>query len=812
MKTLSAVLVLYLSAAPFLHGDVSQDNTVVGVVSYGTYFGGSSGTVVTAMAADAAGNAYLTGSTQSADLPVTRGSYQPVYPVCPASVPIVCSHGFVTKISPDGKLLWSTYLGGSAYDAGAAIAVDANGNVYVAGGTNSADFPTTPDALAKPATTGGGFVAKLDASGSQLLYSTFIPGGNELSPITLALGPQGTLVATGSTTSTSLPTVNALQPQFPGGNCGNKFGPYTCTHAYFAGWQIAGMKLLFASYLGGTGIDVARGAAVDGEGNIYLVGNTNSLDFPLHNALQQTAGAGECADNLPAHYPSICPDAFVTKLTPDGKTMVFSTRLGGSLADSANVIVLDSSGDAVVAGTSASPDFPLIHAAEAYPGSGTCISDSLAGGNAPCPHAFAAKLEPDGSALIYSTFMSGLTGDLVTSAAADSAGNFYVAGYTEANDFPVTNGAVRHCNASYDPRNSALLGNDGTDGMTGGGFTGFLAELSGSGALVFSTYFGGSGVDTILGLGLAGNSGIYMAGATGSPDLPTTVNAIQRQSPSYTPPSSVTGQNALSGFLVKLSLNTVQSLPPQIDSGCILNSASFQAGAIAPGELVSLFGSGLGPAAGAGAMLDAQGRVATQLAGASVTFDNIPAPLLYVGANQINAVVPFGVAGSSATQIVATVNGAAAVASAQVAAVAPGIFTVDLTGAGQAVVLNQDGTLNSSAHPAARGSVLTLWVTGLGMLSQSYADGEIVTGGLGSVTNSFTLNLVGPAAFPMDILYAGQAPDMVAGAVQLNARIPNDVQPFLTQVDFILQVSTGGGTGDSVFANPVTIWLEAVPS
>jgi hypothetical protein len=159
-----------------------------------------------------------------------------------------------------------------------------------------------------------------------------------------------------------------------------------------------------------------------------------------------------------------------------------------------------------------------------------------------------------------------------------------------------------------------------------------------------------------------------------------------------------------------------------------------------------------------------------------VTFDNIPAPLLYVGANQINAIVPFEVAGNSSTQIVATVNGAASVASQPVVAAAPGIFTVDLTGAGQAVVLNQDGTLNSSTNPAARGSVLTLWVTGMG------------------------------------ILYAGQAPDMVAGVVQLNAGIPVGLQPWLTQVDFVLQVTTGNGPFDYIFANPVTIWLEALPS
>jgi uncharacterized protein (TIGR03437 family) len=137
-----------------------------------------------------------------------------------------------------------------------------------------------------------------------------------------------------------------------------------------------------------------------------------------------------------------------------------------------------------------------------------------------------------------------------------------------------------------------------------------------------------------------------------------------------------------------------------------------------------------------------------------------------------------------------------------------------MTGAGQAVVLNQDGTLNSSTNPAARGSVLTLWLTGLGVLSQPYPDGEVVTGSLGAVTHDFGINLVTPGQFPLTILYAGQAPDMAAGVVQVNGRIPLGIQPWLTQVNFILHVDglTGNAPYDEVFANPVTIWLEYLGS
>lgn len=801
---------MWLSAVLFLNGAASGSNIVAGSVVFGTYFGGSSYTTVAAIASDSLGNVYATGWTASQDLPVTPGSYQAKFPGCSSSSG-GCRHAFVAKVSRDGKLLWSTYLGGTTSDAGAGIAVDAAGSVYVAGNTTSIDFPTTPDALERPNGNGGGFVVKLDASGSKLLYSTFVGGSATQSLITLALGPQGTLVVAGSTSSTDFPTVNALQPKLPGGNCGTKYGQSACGHAFFAGWRSSDMKVLFLSYLGGTGGDAARGAAVDAAGDIYLTGSTNSPDFPLRNALQPTAGAGNCPDSFIGHYPTVCSDAFVTKISPDGQTLLYSTRLGGALGDSGDAIAVDASGDAMVVGTTASSDFPAVHEAESYPGTGTCASEDLAGMAAPCPHAFAAKLKPDGSALIYSTYISGKGGEAVSAAATDGAGDLYVGGYTMSDGFPVTNGALRHCNSTYSLNRGLMGGDDGTDYLDGNGVTGFVTELDANGALVFSTYFGGTGNDQVLGLAADGSGGIYVSGSTMSGDLPTTAGAIEAQSPDYTPPMNGNGPMGSSGFLARLSFTTEQSLPPQIDAGCVVNGASFQAGAVAPGEIVSLFGSGLGPALGIGAVLDAQGRVATQLAGTSVTFDGIPAPLLYAGGNQINAIVPFEVAGKSSTQIVATVNGAVSTARQQpVVAAAPGVFTVDMTGAGQAVVLNQDGTLNSSTNPAARGSVLTLWIIGMGALSESYADGQVVTGKLGSVTHDFAINLVTPGQFPLTILYAGQAPDMAAGVVQLNARIPLGIQPWLTQVDFILHVDglTGNAPFDDVFANPVTIWLE----
>jgi uncharacterized protein (TIGR03437 family) len=207
----------------------------------------------------------------------------------------------------------------------------------------------------------------------------------------------------------------------------------------------------------------------------------------------------------------------------------------------------------------------------------------------------------------------------------------------------------------------------------------------------------------------------------------------------------------------------------------VLNSATMVRGAVAPGEIVTIFGSGLGPAAGMSAQLDAQGRVARQLAGTSVTFDGVAAPLLYAGTSQVNAIVPFGVAGKTSTQVVVTVNGAASQArTAAVTASSPGIYSTDMSGTGQAAALNQDGTVNSPANPAHRGTVVSLWITGAGLLNAAYEDGEIVT------RNPAGLSL--PLVSGWTVRYAGQAPGMVAGVVQLNLEIPADLPPGVTSV------------------------------
>src|ERR1039458_8689466 len=210
------------------------------------------------------------------------------------------------------------------------------------------------------------------------------------------------------------------------------------------------------------------------------------------------------------------------------------------------------------------------------------------------------------------------------------------------NSFHATAGAAQHANGAQEIYSAMVLGNQGMDGIELRGTAGILAKLRGDGTLEYASYFGGTGGEQVLAAASAPNGGVWFAGPTASTDLPVGPDAIQ------------TVNNR---FFVARSDLGVGSGAPHIDLGGVLNSANLVHLAVAPGEIVTIVGSGLGPTPGVGAQLDARGFVAKQLAGTSVTFDGMGAPLLYAGANQINAIVPFRVAGKTGTQIVVTVNG-----------------------------------------------------------------------------------------------------------------------------------------------------------
>ena len=447
------------------------------VLSYSTYLGGSSLEEGWTIAVDSAGNAYVAGTTTSTNFPTTGTAFDTTLSGS--------SDAFVTKLNATGSaLVYSTYLGGSATEGGAiGIAVDSLGNAYVTGGTTSADFPVTAGAF--QTALGGGtdaFVTKLSATGSALLYSTYLGGsGAEAGFFRIALDAAGNAYVAGHTDSADFPTTpGAFQTTFAGN-----------VAAYVTKLDPSGSALVYSTYLGGSSIPIGGSffkqsisIAVDGAGNAHVAGGTTSNAFPTTpGAFQPVFGGG-------------LADAYVTKFDATGTALLYSTYLGGSGFEQAWSIALDVAGNAYVTGFTASADFPI---------SATPFDSTLAGGT----DAFVTKLNATGSSLLYSTYLGGSADDQGSAIAVDTAGNAFVTGSTSSLDFPLTTGAFQ-----------TTFGGGVTDAV--------VTKLNAAGsALLYSTYLGGNSNDDGLGIALDTAGSAYATGMTSSANFPTTTGAFQ---------------------------------------------------------------------------------------------------------------------------------------------------------------------------------------------------------------------------------------------------------------------------------------------
>jgi hypothetical protein len=437
--------------------DRAQALVIDPVLVYSTYLGGSSEDYGFGIAVDSAGNAYVTGRTASTNFPTAS--------------PLQAAYGgsdwdaFVAKLNAAGSaLVYSTYLGGSGSDElGFGIAVDSAGNAYVAGQTTSTNFPT---ASPLQAASGGGydaFVAKLNAAGSALLYSTYLGGSGGDFGQGIAVDSSGNAYVMGRTNSTNFPTASPLQATYGGAG-----------DAFVAKLNAAGSALVYSTYLGGSGSDGGLGIAVDSSGNAYVTGCTFSTNFPTVSPLQAASGGGG--------------DAFAAKLNAAGSALLYSTYLGGSGEDSGLGIAVDSPGNAYVTGNTTSTNFPT-----ASP-----LQPAFVGGST---DAFVAKLNAADSGLVYSTYLGGSGADCGTGIAVDSSSNAYVTGSTSSTNFPTAS----PLQATY-----------------GGNIDAFVVKLNAAGsALAYSTYLGGSGNDSGLGIALDASGNAYVTGYTGSTDFPT---------------------------------------------------------------------------------------------------------------------------------------------------------------------------------------------------------------------------------------------------------------------------------------------------
>ena len=374
----------------------------------------------------------------------------------------------------DPVLTYATYLGGGGGDIGYAIAVDASLDAYIAGVTNSSNFPTAGGAATVTYEgNGDAFVAKLNGAGTNLLYSAYV-GGTGSDAATAVAVSAGSIFITGNTSSVDFPLAAPVSTAYPfqriyGGN----------TDAFVTQINTTGSNIVYSSYLGGSGADFGQGIAVDSAGNAYVTGSTQSANFPLVNAMQSINKGSS--------------DAFVTKVNFTGEALVYSTYLGGTSADVGQSIQVDSTGNAYIAGYTFSSDFLTVNVPATTPIQGTI------GGGA---DAFVAKLKPDGSGLLFSTFVGGSGDDRAFGVALDSSLNVYIAGSTVSTNFPVTSGAFQ----------TSLKGSSDA----------FVTKVNTAGtSLVYSTYLGGSGVDQANGIAVTPAGIAYVTGFTESSDFPT---------------------------------------------------------------------------------------------------------------------------------------------------------------------------------------------------------------------------------------------------------------------------------------------------
>jgi len=473
-------------------------------LSFSTYLGGSGGEdTARAVAVDAEGNIFVAGGTRSADFPTTPGAYSRAYDAGGHSVG---ARGpmdvFVTKLDPQGRIVWSTLLGGPNYDRAYTVRVDKQGFVYV-GGRAGEGFPTTPDTVQPQfeGDSGGpgaygrqdGFLVKLSPDGSRVLWSTYFgtPCGAIIRDFDIDGEGNVFLVMIEVKEPCRHVTRGAFQERMP--------GP---PNSVVAKVSADGRRVLWCAYLGGADRDLAPSIRVGPDGQPAVAGSTFSSDFPATGGAFQRQLRGK-------------QDAFVAKLAADGSRLLYATLLGGSDEDGAegkHGLALDRAGRAYVLGFTSSPDFPTTPGAfqRRYAGAAT-------GSWRETGDRFVAILSADGSRLEAATLLGGSARDGGEGIAVDAAGRIYLGGMTFSRDFPVTDSAYQsRYGGAARPHGPLWGGGDATVVV-------FSPDLH---RALFSTYLGGSGEDLFRACALTPGGELVLVGSTTSKDWPTK-NAIQ---------------------------------------------------------------------------------------------------------------------------------------------------------------------------------------------------------------------------------------------------------------------------------------------
>jgi uncharacterized protein (TIGR03437 family) len=608
--------------------------------------------------------------------------------------------------------------------AARAVAVDSAGNLCVAGEIQPASPKSSQD-------SSDAFAARLTPDGSRILSWTLLAGSAEDYVTGLAVGPDDALFIVGNTSSRDFPTT-------PGAM---KTASTAELDAFAAKIDAAG-NMVWATLIGGTGYVHGTGIAMDPRGQALIAGSASSIGI-----LPTTPGVYSGAEG-PFN------GGFVMKLNASGSAPLISLRgLGGhSVAydGQGNIYVLSS--DAQAGNLPVTPGgFQTTHALQVCGGGGF-------GGSA-CQHPHAAKLSPDGSTLLYATYVTGAYGAAVAAMNVDAEGNLILAGSTNSSDYPVTPGAFQNeyrVTAPPPPQPSVVYNLFFPPPATG-----FVTKLNATGTgLVWSTFFSGSETDTISGMAPDAQSNLYLTGNANSADLPgaggvpSACKAAPSRSALFTARLSSDGR-AISGTQLIYGLNgfaeyswgfpapvalgldgapliaTGSDVVASVDARSAMTQACVVDGAdgaqlkyAAPGQLASIFGSDLASEAN-GYGGDA---APTSLGGAAVTFNGIPAPLLYSSPGQINFQVPFEISNQAVVEMKLTGPSLAAPLKRILPVVRrqPSPFLNFDPGASSgcspsltyyrtlALALNDDGSLNSCGNPAREGTTVTVFLNGIG--------------------------------------------------------------------------------------------------
>ncbi len=664
----------------------------------------------------------------------------------------------VVKLNPQAsQYLYARYLGGSVNDYANAIVVDGAGNAYVAGSTASPDFPVTSGGNLGTAPTGQSsqrsFVAKLDPNG-ELVFSDLLGGSAASTAQAVAVTSAGQILVSGSC-------------GLGAGSCSSGFpstaGAYSiansANHPYLLELDPTGMKTIFsATGIGGSAI------ALDSSGNIYVAGTTYLLDYPTTPGAYQTtfAAVNGCPQGSPCFTVIQGANQYVTKVDPTGSKLIFSTAVSGSGNTTNTGLAVNTAGDVYLTG--------LAGATYPYTVTPPVIPTGPAASIGALP--FLSKLDPAGQTLLFSVPLGG------AGVQVDSNGSAYVSGtlgvlgspgYAVTASIPALASVPVQCLP-----NTLILKSS------------YVSQVDADSGNVLGSQFIGGSTLTISAVALFGST-LWIAGATNLPDFPISPNALTL--PNF-------GPNPLPGAYVG-AVDFSQPKPPagtpQI--GCIVNAGNLAtAGPVARYQLLTIFGTGLGPATG----VSATNNSTTSLAGVDISFNfgvtpTVLAPLLYVSSTQINLAVPLVPIIQSLTVMQLTVNGVTAPPRQLPFTYAnPSLFlnttqTFQTNSPGfVAVALNADGSMNSSSNPAQLGSAISVFVNGLTPDPQIVsAPLQLYTNNGWSVTNIAQAN---PFVLQVDL----QIPSMLV--TNFSCAPPSS----LCTVGFTLYDVSGGSVGQAV--------------